>query len=648
LIEIRVVGDSSSSGVGVATACYPYLLSESPRLRSQGDLRVVNFSVPGLTSADAAQLCLSSAFTGQYQYLLIYLGNNEGACVTRKGVAGWWPGLLRRARKRRRPALRPPRSASEPLAFQRAVQPVRPNAPHEFSRNLGIMIRSARRAGASVVLVNPIANRRFPSGLHASNGVFFKYVGLEEATGRMLRGTDPESEALVAAICLQEAGRTLQASATYERLAHSAGGLVAFVAKHNGILCLPDACAAIEALRALDGEFPCYDSVVLYNLHRLCLRAGQDADSARYLEASLERDVSSYRVTRAYREVILDVARENGIPLIDLAELLQPRHFVDYCHPTADGHRRIADALEPLLGSGAHARTTSGRHSYENRFVSPNSFFEDADLVTYYQIEREVPDAHILAALAPLISRDGRARSREGDPLTHHLAQFLHSNDAHAAFAPELDLLGPQAPRAHEVFSFPEFYLYRLLRSYGAAFEAQELAARMDAEGACARLLVRPSGYDSLILRHGRTSLEMDLHLGLDYLRSIEARLAAARKGPAFTSMIGDRIKTVSVWYTREAFRYGTLSRLSMLYDRWEVERLAEAIAVAAVIAAHNHLQERLTRYGKLLRELDGLDSVHMEHAALYHGDPARFSTAEYERELGLVADRVSSLLRQG
>jgi lysophospholipase L1-like esterase len=647
VIEIRIIGDSSSSGIGLGKACYPYLLAKSPGLPAQADFRIVNYSVPGLTSADAAQLCTRPVFKGPFDYLVVYLGNNERTCMTRKGVPGKWHWLRQQFKSGGKRPLRPPHLQSHRHVFSYTLPKVAPNTPHEFERNLEQMIRCARRAGAAVVLINPAANKFFPSGIYSTNGVFFKYIGLSESTGRLLQGVDTQSTHLADAIRLQEQGRPDKARAIYEQLARSAGEPVAFIARHNLALCFQDTGKAIRALSALRIQSAYYESVVCYNLYQLVRRVSGHAQAMPYFEAYYELDKSTPRVITAYREVISRLSRIKGVPMIDLAKLLAPDHFVDYCHPTPDGHQRIAAALAQIIHQAPCDEIMTEQHDYENRFISPNQFFEDTDLVDYYQIDRKLSKPVVTRELKRLTSRQNtREPSGEGI-LTQYLIHFLNSNNLHPAFNPALDLLGPQAPQRHEILNFPEFYLYRLLYSYYAVFEKKNLAALMDAEQACSRLLLSASDLQRLILRHNAHSLDMELNLSRTYLRNIEWRLRCALTGTLFANQIGERIKTIRTWYTREAFRYGTHSRLSMLYDRWAVERFAEAVAIAAVVAVHYRLTDRLGRYGLLLRTLAELKTWHRDHAALYLQDTRRFNALPYEQGLKHFADRISGMLAQ-
>ena len=81
--QIAVIGDSSSSGIGMGCACYPARLFGL--LTGEMDVSVHNSAVPGFTSADASRFFHAIARARPLDYVIIYLGNNEGAVGVRKG-----------------------------------------------------------------------------------------------------------------------------------------------------------------------------------------------------------------------------------------------------------------------------------------------------------------------------------------------------------------------------------------------------------------------------------------------------------------------------------------------------------------------------------------------------------------------------------
>lgn len=57
---------------------------------------------------------------------------------------------------------------------------------------------------------------------------------------------------------------------------------------------------------------------------------------------------------------------------------------------------------------------------------------------------------------------------------------------------------------------------------------------------------------------------------------------------------------------------------------------MAEALAVAAVVADHHGLTRKQRAYGRALEALAGLDAVHEEHVARYLNQPRRYCPIRY------------------
>ena len=108
--HITVLGDSSSSGIGIGRVCYPAQLA---RILCERDVHVFNSAVPGFTSADASRFFHDTADSRPLDYVIVYLGNNEGAVGARKGSLQRRQGLggrqFSRAKTPFHPVLTPPR-----------------------------------------------------------------------------------------------------------------------------------------------------------------------------------------------------------------------------------------------------------------------------------------------------------------------------------------------------------------------------------------------------------------------------------------------------------------------------------------------------------------------------------------------------------
>jgi phospholipase/lecithinase/hemolysin len=78
-------------------------------------------------------------------------------------------------------------------------------------------------------------------------------------------------------------------------------------------------------------------------------RLGDTLSAEEEFEKAKELDFYSLRTKKAYNNKISELASVSNLPLIDLDSLFLANNseflFIDHCHPTAEGHRLIAQAL---------------------------------------------------------------------------------------------------------------------------------------------------------------------------------------------------------------------------------------------------------------------------------------------------------------
>ncbi|MFI6910355.1 SGNH/GDSL hydrolase family protein [Nonomuraea sp. NPDC050394] len=167
MTRILVLGDSSSAGIGAPQQVYPVHLAT-------GGSRVENHAVPGLTSADAARYFVRKPARRRWDVVIVYLGNNEAFQQGRKGAYRPWLDVGRRRILARETRL-------ERLVLSETDDEL-PSATtsREFRANLEVIIRTARRNGARVVLANPVANPGFPPALM---GAYADSAGSSECAG---------------------------------------------------------------------------------------------------------------------------------------------------------------------------------------------------------------------------------------------------------------------------------------------------------------------------------------------------------------------------------------------------------------------------------------------------------------------------------
>jgi lysophospholipase L1-like esterase len=214
-MRVLVLGDSCSAGIGAAQAVYPAVLH-----RSLGSAhRIENHAVPGLTSADAARYYRRAMVRHRWDFVIVYLGNTDASRSVYKGTYRRWRDMPGWSAQRRTGQIVPIERRESLVFNDRAEQLSVATTPQDFRRNLESIVRTARRHGTRVILINPIANGRFPASLMGSNAAFYKLVGLNARLADRLTGIGTPAQALVRAIADHERGELATAAERYRLLA---------------------------------------------------------------------------------------------------------------------------------------------------------------------------------------------------------------------------------------------------------------------------------------------------------------------------------------------------------------------------------------------------------------------------------------------
>jgi hypothetical protein len=421
-----------------------------------------------------------------------------------------------------------------------------------------------------------------------------------------------------------------------------------FIARHN-LACatgLRNSHAASGQLRALLGVYETYDSTILYNLAHLMRWQQRQEEADLLLAEAVENDISVYRIRQSYRAVIAGLSALRGIQILDLSGILDPQDFVDYCHPTDKGHEKIAHMLSEVILSDERPAQPSEGSSYEVRLPTPNYVrAPDQTLCDYYCIDWPTPQARIEATLRSMASQPGGGTDGSADRLRDCIRNFLQVNSDHPIFTENIRLVDAWAPRSHEIFSCPENYIYRLMYNYSTAFEKEATAKYLVESTALETVRMSSNDYKRISLRANEESLETEIDVRREYydaiVRKTIDRLSSADR--IYRVVIGERIRTLMTWYTREALRYGTQSRMSMLYPCWDIEKFVEGLLVAVVIAARQGEQHEFRWLDELLSIVLQLLDVHERHVRLYHREEGSFSVGGYQKELDDVRRRIEA-----
>ena len=184
----------------------------------------------------------------------------------------------------------------------------------EFGHNLESMVRMARSAGVSVILVNPVSNLK--------DCPPFKSEFRTDLT--------PDQRQRVTE--LWERARALDWSKARDKI------------------------ELLERAAAVDDQH----AGLLFLVGMCHERIGQEAEARQWFVRAKEADVCPLRILEPMHEIITEVAGRHDVPLVDARAMIEARSedgipgdewLLDHVHPTISGHQLVADALsETMVG----------------------------------------------------------------------------------------------------------------------------------------------------------------------------------------------------------------------------------------------------------------------------------------------------------
>jgi lysophospholipase L1-like esterase len=315
---LLVLGDSTPFGWGVADGeGFADLLRSDPgggaepALREAG-WRVLNAAVPGYSSFQVRLQAEALIPSWRPEWVVVCVGSNDAWPAERsdreldasRRVAAALESALSKSRFLvwASERLRPPRP--RPFVATALAHSVPRVSLAEYAENLRTVVKLAHAHGARVTLLAPPAN---PYHAPERRELLPQLAGWQELEGRVRE----------------------------------------LVRDGAGSQALAEARAA--AATAPESFYPLYlEGIVLSLMGRS--EAGLEA-----LEQALERHPYPERCKRSYREAARRVAEEEGAGFVDVNALFRAAHpddphraagyYLDWCHPTPEGHRLIADAL---------------------------------------------------------------------------------------------------------------------------------------------------------------------------------------------------------------------------------------------------------------------------------------------------------------
>lgn len=619
-IKLIFIGDSSTSGIGGGMHIYPYKLKK--HFEKSGICSSVsadNYAVPGFTSSDAVVLISKirhQISPDEKTFIIIYLGNNELSASQYKGRYTHFKGIKNRFANYFSRKARTINLVNKEDKFHFIMSPEGisvANNLQDFQENMGVLFRSCQQSKAHVVCVVPAANLHFPAGLGLSNALWFKHIGQEDCSSAFIAQhydlRDTTVCALYRALCLTEQKKHGAAQAMLEAVLCGTENKAIRAVAFNNLAVLDFYGGRYEQARSLLNSAsdicPVYQSIFYYNLAKIFLRTGDTAEHENYLRRAYETDVSLYRVKGAVRESLLQLIQTLGIDHVFVpGEELQRNVFIDYCHPLEHVHEHIAAEVFARIRAAISPPNKSCRctFSYRNIFPSPDLFFhQDDTLIDYYSIDQDSDDRIVKHSFINF-HESMSATSAGNATLCQAYGNFVRENSTHPLFINAETF--KKIPPLHwfEVLNFPEYYVYRVLLNYSTYLENHN-GDMQELLGGYGNFKFSSENYNKLILRKKERNLSVPLETSLLSAHLIINNLKLyIRTDQNFTVCPDTRIKTILYWYTREAFRYGTQSRASMLFCLWNYEKIIEALLVCYAIFHKNNRVDQIAAVKKMLR----------------------------------------------
>ncbi len=608
---VLILGDSTSMSVGMDEKTYPFFLKNSGMWPDKSTL--LNCSLPGFTSADAACF-FYTVYKNKLKDLgavIIYLGNCDAAASeVRKG--------------RLTPLKNIKFALMESLGFNPTKTRLKnrllhyewnnqydqsleiAESPEDFKYNIRRIIKSCRKAAIPVVLVRPKANLHFPPGIGKGNFLFYRYVNINERISDQIKIPDSR---FIEAMRKHENGDFNGACNEYKNILLTPGlgdmnQEYALVILNNYAVAKAEAGYSDEAIYLLSllmKERLCRKEIIYFNLAQIKRVQGQASESDEYLVASYEADKSLYRIRAPYVKVLDEIAEEfENIDIIDMGSFLPDDLYLDHCHLLPEGQRKLASRVQLLMKKysiSGHSNANILNELYNpelglGNLAGFNDYFNTYAPYSENQISIEV--ASLTMQLESCIPSD----NVDLDLLeaTNETKNAINYCLRHPCFprAQDVILAPPICPS--DIGRFPEYFIVRHLIPYLRLHESKpHLFNRFNltlglVHGSDKMLSILPektipfvSPIDPEFLIDNESQR---IRLILDKTSAL--LIAHLKKG----NQIYERIKSTIYWYVRESLRFGSHSRISMLYDRLSLEYIAEGLVIAGVLddflAGHN------------------------------------------------------------
>ncbi len=604
---IKIIGDSSSSSIGEGEHTYGFKLFE--KLSKKKEVSIFNYSTIGATSSDQCMYFHENIKNKIFDYLIIYLGNNESVYSTKKGSNNFFFWKLKNIYnfKYNYSNLN---FLNEKFKFKDFLtQKKVPNTTKEFSKNIISIVRSCKKRKIKVILINPIANRDFLPSVSIENFEYLKFINLNEKIFPVLKHINEDSKKLIEGIKSFENLNYKKAKNIFEKLSNcSKNEMLKLISANNLAIAMYNEKKYDDAIKIflnlLEKDKSEFKSIFSFNLS-LIFKKINDLEKFNFFKnLSYNYDHYSYRIKEEYRETINKISIQEKVQLLDLKNILNQKNFIDPCHPNKDGHKKIANKLYDLISKEQDEDLKDLRNNkFNSIYINPDYFNNPKkSFYDYYFIENNIKLDEIRKNIKNYI-KNNNCENR-------FITNFFKSLSKYPFISISIFDKKDFIPQSNELFSYPENFIHRYMYNLMIVFEK-----KFDKEFHSKYTFLKDNiFYKNIILKTNKNikidyediDKEISENLKKNIIFFIDNNISI------FQNIVHMRQKTFMKWYTRETFRFGTVSSKSMLFDRVNLEILIESI-IAFSLKVND-----VPKIHRLFNLISSLIKVHKSHISQY------------------------------
>lgn len=591
--SILILGDSTSMSVGVERKTYPFILAKD-KIWPEGS-KIINMSLPGLTACDALAgfTWLDKKIRSDIHTVIVYLGNCDGlATEVRKGKYQPWMRIYFSIRNflGLNSKIIHLNNKLEFMRWNYSIDPLieSPEKPEDFLYNIKKIYFEAKSLGAELILIRPKANLYFPPGLGKGNFIYYKFINifdifrskLEMPNLRLSKAYNHLEESN-----FQEAGNIYKNIIAHPNMGDADREIINLSLNNYGVIQanLGNYNEAIEIFEILLSEQGNRKEIIYFNLAQIYKMLGNNDKFSEYTFRSYEEDVNLYRVRRPFLNVIDELCENyRDICLVNMHDFINDNSFLDYCHLLPNGQEKLANKIKDILLPKLNGGTYSSQ--IENILLNPEVGLGNfTPFEKYFKFNSSLSQEEVQASLSMLIkSKNSSSVELSNINLVDKFDYYLR----HPCFTDYKDIQMFPPVNSTDTGRFPEFYIIRYIFPFLRELDNNpSITFCFDKSPG----LLRSSNDFTDLLVFANISIDQKVDIFSSWSEPKLIQLISKCESMLMENQlkghqIYNRIKTIIYWYVRESLRFGTHSRISMLYDRITLEYIAEGLAVALLI----------------------------------------------------------------